>query len=163
MENEVQVLESGLTDVLPSLMIPLEDRILLAPTVSVAEMVPYSMPQAIDNAPAWLLGLLRWRDQQVPLMMLEVLNGGAKPEVHRYSRIAVFNHTGVDEELPFVALLTQGIPKLARVSEEDLRVTEGKEARPFERMHVTLSGEDVVIPDITALEWAYLDWRTSNN
>lgn len=147
-------------DVVPSLMIPLAGRTLLAPTVSVAEMVPYADPEPIDGAPDWLLGMIRWREIQVPLLSFEVLSGESRPEIQPKSRIAVFNNTGVSDSLPFIAIPTQGIPRLVRVSEEDISVTEGRSCRTFERLYVTLNGVDaVLIPDVSALEQVYLDWQ----
>lgn len=160
MDSALKTIEQLAPDVVPSLMIPLAGRTLLAPTVSVAEMVPYAAPVPVDHAPDWLLGLFHWREIQVPLLSFEVLSGEGRPELLPQSRIAVFNNTGVSDSLPFIAIPTQGIPRLVRVSEEDISVTEGRSCRTFERLHVTLIGDDeVLIPDVSALEQVYLDWQ----
>ncbi|WP_439133109.1 chemotaxis protein CheW [Pseudomaricurvus sp.] len=159
MDSALKTIEQFAPDVVPSLMIPLAERTLLAPTVSVAEMVPYAAPETINDAPDWLLGYFLWRDVKVPLLSFEILCGETQPELQAKSRIAVFNNTGVSPDLPFVAVPTQGIPKLVRVSEEDISMMEDRSCRTFERMHVTLSGEEVLIPDVSALEQVYLDWQ----
>lgn len=162
MDSALKTIEQFAPDVVPSLMIPLAGRTLLAPTVSVAEMVPYTIVESIDNAPDWLLGFFEWRNVKVPLLSFEVLSGEAKAELQPKSRIAVFNNTGVSESVPFIALPTQGIPKLVRVSAEDISVTEGRSCLRFERMHVTLSGDELLIPDVSALEQVYLDWQNAS-
>ena len=162
MESALQTIEQMAPDVVPSLMIPLANRTLLVPTVTVAEMVPYSQAEAVDGGPDWLLGNFFWRDLKVPLLSFEVLNGEALPEIQPKSRVAVFNNTGVSEQLPFIAIATQGIPKLARVSAGDISVNEDESAKPFDRLHVTLNGEGLLIPDITALENVYLEWSGSH-
>lgn len=163
MDSALKTIEQFAPDVVPSLMIPLAGRTLLAPTVSVAEMVPYAAPETIEQAPDWLLGFFHWREMKVPLLSFEILSGESRPDIQSQSRIAVFNNTGVSDTLPFIAIPTQGIPRLVRVSEEDISVTEGRSCRTFERLHVTLNGDDeVLIPDLSALEQVYLDWQQSS-
>lgn len=159
MESALKTIEQFAPDVVPSLLIPMAGRTLLAPTVSVAEMVSYDAPEAISDAPDWLLGFFNWRDVKVPLLSFEILCGETLPELQSKSRIAVFNNTGVSPDLPFIAVPTQGIPKLVRVVEDDISMLEDRSCRTFERMHVTLSGEELLIPDISALEQVYLDWH----
>jgi len=144
----------------PSLLIPVGGRTLLVPTVSIAEIAPFSHASGEQDAPDWYLGKIQWRDQQVPLLSFEVINGEARPAIHSRCRVAVFNNTGVSEDLPFLALPTQGIPRLARVNAEELSQREAA-TKAFELMHVSLAGENAVIPDVAALERAYLDYRAS--
>lgn len=149
--------QQGQTEDIACLMVPLTERTLLIPTVTIAEMVPYRTPVAIENAPDWLLGFIEWRNQKVPLLSFEVLNGEAKAEVTSRSQLAVFNNTGVSDEVPFVAIPTAGIPKLARVAHDDLG-EELEVVSNFERVRADMNGETIVIPNVTALEQAYSDW-----
>jgi len=138
-------------------MVPLAGRTLLMPTVTIAEMVSYSAPQAVDQAPDWLLGMVEWRNLQVPVLSFEVLNGEANPGTAIRSRLAVLNNTGVSDELPFIAVPTQAIPKLVRVSGQD--ITESEEPnQPFDHMRVEVDDEILVIPDISSLEQVYMEW-----
>jgi chemosensory pili system protein ChpC len=142
-----------------SLLVPLRDYLLLLPNVSVAEIVPITQVSPVSNAPAWYLGDCIWREQKVPLLSFEVLNGDTKAGVSSRARFAVLNSTGVSDDLPFIAIVTQGIPRLARVNEEEIREREG-DKKPFELMHVSWAGEDAVIPDVSRMEQAYLDYRS---
>lgn len=135
-----------------SLLIPLEGRLLLAPNVSVAEIVPLGPIESVEDAPEWFLGFYTWRDLQVPLLSFEALNGEERPHASSRARIAVFNGTGVSEDLPFLALLAQGLPRLARVSAEEIQEREGADKKAFELMPVSWAGEQAVIPNVPLIE-----------
>ncbi len=144
-----------------SLQIPMQNQALLVPTVTVAEMVPYSQPQAVAGAPEWLLGSFNWRNTEVPLLAFEVLNGAPAPVPGETSRIAVLNNTGVSEELPFIALLTSGIPRLLRIVEGDLQLLSEGDPDSVTRMLVGFEGNSMVIPDLSVLEQRYINWRSN--
>lgn len=146
-----------------SLLIPIQGRLLLAPNVTVAEIVPVSQVIPVADAPAWYLGNCSWREQTIPLLSFEVLNGEDKPGVASRSRFAVLNTTGVNESLPFIAILTQGLPRLARVTEEEITEREDADNKPYELMHVSWAGEEAVIPHVEAMERAFLDYLHVDN
>lgn len=146
-----------------SLLIPMQGRQLLAPNVTVAEIVPVSQITPVQDAPAWYLGNCIWREQTIPLLSFEALNGEEKPGIAQRSRFAVLNTTGLHESLPFIALLTQGLPRLARVTEEEITEREDSETKPFELMQVSWAGEEAVIPDVEAIERAFLDYLHLDN
>jgi len=146
-----------------SLLIPIQGRLLLAPNVTVAEIVPVSQVVPIDDAPAWYLGNCSWREQTIPLLSFEVMNGEDKPGVSSRSRFAVLNTTGVNESLPFIAILTQGLPRLARVTEEEITEREDADNKTYELMHVSWAGEEALIPHVEAMERAFLDYLHVDN
>lgn len=146
-----------------SLLIPIQGRLLLAPNVTVAEIVPVSQVIPVEDAPDWYLGNCSWREQTIPLLSFEVMNGEDKPGVASRSRFAVLNTTGVNESLPFIAILTQGLPRLARVTEEEITEREDVDNKPFELMHVSWAGEEAVIPHVEAMERAFLDYLHVDN
>jgi len=141
-----------------SLLIPLQGQSILLPNVTVAEIIPVSQVQPVENAPAWYLGNFQWRELTVPLLSLEVLNGESVPQIHNRARFAVLNTTGLHGDLAFIALLTQGLPRLARVSEDEISEREDAENRAYDLMHVSWAGEYTLIPDITAIEQKFLDY-----
>jgi chemosensory pili system protein ChpC len=146
-----------------SLLIPIQGRLLLAPNVTVAEIVPVSQVVPIQDAPTWYLGNCAWREQIIPLLSFEVMNGEDKPGVAPRSRFAVLNTTGVNESLPFIAILTQGLPRLARVTEEEITEREDADNKSYELMHVSWAGEEAVIPHVEAMERAFLDYLHVDN
>ncbi len=141
-----------------SLLVPLQGRMLLVPNVTVAEIVPVSQVTPIQDAPEWYLGNCLWREQLIPLLSFEVLNGEMKPNVGARSRFAVLNTTGLNQSLGFIAIVTQGIPRLARVNEEEITEREDADNKTYELMHVSWAGEEAVIPNIAAMEQTFLDY-----
>ncbi len=141
-----------------SLLVPLSDKLLLMPNVTVAEIVPLGELEAVDDAPAWLLGRLMWRELSVPLMSLEVLNGHDAPEPGRSARVAVLNTTGLSDELGFIAILAQGLPRLARITPSEISEREDLATDAYDEMVVSWSGETAVIPAVARLEQTYLDY-----
>lgn len=158
MKAKVAIQNQSAMDI-PCLMLPMGAHQLLAPTVAIAEIVSYVRPTPVANAPHWLLGQVEWRKQTLPLLSLEALRGEAESELGQRSRIAVFNNTGVSDELPFFAVVTQGIPRLTRVQAAIIQEDTDHIPRPFERMQVELEGEICSIPDVAAMEQVILDYR----
>lgn len=141
------------SQVLPCVMIPMTDRQLLLPNVSIAEVVDYVGTDPRDNAPAWLLGELNWRGLNLPIISYDAANGGEAtvPGGNR-GRIAVLNTIGPNHnQLPFLALVTQGIPSQARLVEEQVRVIDG-DTGPADLMKVEVDGDQAYIPNLEYLE-----------
>lgn len=160
--QEVNLLgQSGLQEV-ASLLIPINGQSMLLPNVTVAEIVPASQVQLVQDAPSWYLGNCLWRELTVPLLSLEALNGDVAPEINSRSRFAVLNTTGVHQHLPFIALLTQGLPRLARVSEDEISEREDTTRLRYDLMQVSWAGEQAVIPNINAIEITFLEYLNSN-
>ncbi|HFE32277.1 MAG TPA: chemotaxis protein CheW [Gammaproteobacteria bacterium] len=136
-----------------SQLIPLADMRLLLPTTCIAEIVDWREPEAVDGAPAWLLGILEWRGLRIPLLSFEAANGRPRGEVSRRGRIAVLNGIGGDPELPFYAIQLQGIPRLILVNETNIEaISEPEESLPLELEHAMLQQQVALIPDQDALE-----------
>jgi chemosensory pili system protein ChpC len=158
--RENQQLEK--TQEVASLLIPMNGNHLLIPNVTVAEIVPVSQVTPVLRSPDWYLGNCRWREQTVPLIAYEVLNGDEKPFVNARSRFAVLNTTGHDDSLPFIAILTQGLPRLARVTDDEITKRDDIDNKAFELMHVSWAGEEAVIPDISKMEDFFLNYLRNN-
>lgn len=140
-------------EVLSCVLIPVQEGNLLLPNVSIAEIVDYAQPDALDEAPAWLLGQLNWRGTSLPVISYDAANGGvsALPEGHR-GRIAVLNTIGErHDRLPFIAIVTQGIPRQAKVEEAALAPMDGSKG-PADLMIVDFEGEPTRIPNLEYLE-----------
>lgn len=153
-ENSVtQIPEQG---EIPCLLVPMMGATLLIPTVSVAEMAPMQPAESIPDTPDWLIGLYHWRNQAIPLLSYEVLNGSSYAPLNPQGRVVVINNTGVDERLSFVAIPTQGIPRMAKVGRDDITENTDVSKRPFDLMAVRVGMEELTIPDVAALENAFL-------
>ena len=137
------------------MILPMIGHSLLLPTNSVAEMSAVTPLRTLENVPEWMLGYYSWRGIEVPVVSIESINGEAKHPLNPQGRIAVLNNTGVDPKLPFVAIHTQGIPRMTRVAENDIS-EHAKQRRAFDLMAVKVGLEEFFLPNITAIEAAYL-------
>lgn len=141
------------SQILPCVMIPMTDRQLLLPNVSIAEVIDYAGAEAQADAPDWLIGRLNWRGLELPVISYDAANGGqvGKPDGSR-GRIAVLNTIGqYHDQLPFIALVTQGIPSQARLAEDQITPVEGQ-AGPADLMVVDVEGHTAYIPNLEYLE-----------
>ena len=54
------------------ILIPFGAGQLLLPTAVIAEITYYNEPEQLDdNQPDWLLGIINWREQRIPLLSIE--------------------------------------------------------------------------------------------
>lgn len=140
------------------MMIPIKAQTLIVPTISVAEMAMVAPIFPDNSGPDWFLGYYSWRNGRVPLVSFEKLNGESVAGINPNGRIAVFNSTGVDEDVPFIAIPTQGIPRTVSVSQQDI-LGYNVATNIYEVMHIRVGVEEVVIPDISGLEKAYCKYK----
>jgi chemosensory pili system protein ChpC len=142
------------------MMIPVKAQTLLVPVVSVAEMALVAPIFPDNSGPDWFLGYYSWRNGRVPLVSFEKLNGESVAGINPNGRIAVFNSTGVDEDVPFIAIPTQGIPRNITVAKEDI-LGYNTTTHIYELMHVRVGVEELVIPDITGIQKAYCAYKNT--
>lgn len=154
----VEALSADVPQEVSSLLLPLADGQLLVPVDTLSEVIAVQAPVAAYDAPDWYLGELNWREQRLPLLSFEVMRGQPLSATDDSSRIAVLSSGNPGGELPFFALVLAGTPRLVRVTEEELAGRE-QACSPGELMHVALSGEEAVIPDLAGLERACLEYR----
>ena len=141
------------TDTLSCVMIPMNGRQLLLPNVSIAEVVDFASTEAPANAPEWMAGTLEWRGLELPVISYDAANGGkiTRPGGNR-GRIVVLNTIGDHHDrVPFMALVTQGIPSQTRLTEDQIKRIDG-DIGSADMMQVDVDGETAFIPDLGFLE-----------
>jgi chemosensory pili system protein ChpC len=127
---------------------------LLRPNATISEVLSYADPEPVDNAPAWLLGRIRWRGWQLPLVSFARIAGLAEEQGGLGSTVVVLKALGGDAKLPHFAILTQGFPRLVTVSRDALVADAGDtEQLPHGvQARVLLNDDAALIPDIGAVE-----------
>lgn len=143
------------SDLLPReircVLVPVGNLRLLLPNATVAEVITQSTPEPVVNAPQWLLGRIAWRGWRVPLVSFTVLAGAEAGDAALSVRVAVLKALGGDPGLPFIAVLTQGFPRLTTLNAELIIPThDGSALPPGVRAQVLVRDDVAVIPD---LEW----------
>jgi len=139
---------------IPALLVPVLGMTVLLPTVSVAELVPFRKTRflARTEVDLGLWGYYEWRDQKVPLLCFEQVNGLAASSLEEYHQVAIIHATGVNKETAYIAVLAQGIPHVARVKAETIDENTAASELPFSTLSVLVDGREAEIPDVAKLE-----------
>lgn len=151
-----------MNDVLPRevrcVLVPVGSLRMLLPNASIAEVITQTEPAPVSGAPDWLLGRIEWRGWRVPLVSFTQLAGVQEGEAELTVRVAVLKALGGNPKLPFIAVVTQGFPRLTTLNSELIIPThDGKELPPGVREQVLVRDDVAVIPDLEWIEAALLD------
>ena len=141
-----------------SLLIPFAGGKMILPRVSITEVTGFLRPKPVRGAPEWLLGLINWQGQEIPLISFEGLCGRKVPERANRTRIAVAHAIGELISPPLFAILTQGYPYLVRVNSAVLSVdpeNDFPDGPVLNRMR--MANERPYIPDLEAIEAKLLE------
>ncbi len=142
---------AGLT--VRTLIVPLSGTSLVLPNTAVAEVSDYKTPQSIAEAPSWLLGMMLWRGRSIPLLAFEPLLGSAAGVGGVHARAVVCNTLNGNPLLPFLAFLSQSIPRLQELKSESIEAVDadGQDVAAVAG-RLLIAGREAVIPDLDALE-----------
>lgn len=143
------------TEEVYSLMIPTVQGNILLPNSNVAEIVPFSnveLFESMQDKPKWFLGHLYWRGQEIPLVSVDVIRGEEDPQANKRSRVAVAHTLNSNRDLPYIAIVVQGIPRLSHVQIDNIKLVEDEAVSEAEKMHVTVDSISASIPDLDRLE-----------
>jgi len=135
------------------LMIPVSGTRVLLPNATVAEVITYSVPEKIADAPPWLLGRLSWRGWRLPLFSFAMLTGRTEPETVGNAKVAVLKALSGNAKMPFIAMLAQGFPRLTTIT-PDLLIPSGDEGERQVGVHaqVFVRDDQAVIPNLDQIE-----------
>ena len=134
-------------------MVPVTGGRVLLPNATVAEVISYTQPEQVANAPAWLLGRLAWRGWRLPLFSFPILAGQLEEEPRTNARVAVLKALGGHAGMPFLALLAQGFPRLTTITQDLLIPTSDQHPHaPGIRAEVLVRDDRAIIPDLDVIE-----------
>lgn len=137
---------------LDCLLVPLKDRNLIMPNVTVAEVIPFSHLLTTNASTEWVLGRLDWRGTLVPAICYEILNGQPSPAPNPDARFIIVNNGSQGSPIPFYAILVQGIPRLMHLQETDLQQVDAMGMGGFDQVAVNMDGVTAMIPNLELLE-----------
>ena len=136
-------------DSIRCIQLPLLNMQLLLPNAVVAEIISYLRPerQGID----WLEGVMIWRGVSVPVISVEKMCQQDHVEPGVRSRIAVVYNLLNDDDMPYVGIILQDIPR-AYLAEED-RMPAQTVAADCEFLHgpADVTKNDLMIPNLDAM------------
>lgn len=125
---------------------------LLLPNASVAEVITFSDPEPVADAPDWLLGNIRWRGWRLPLLSFSRFAGWSREEGHIGAKVVVLKALGGNPKLPYFAVLSQGFPRLVTVAKSALSQNAGEKLSPGIHSMVSLNDDAAAVPDLLGLE-----------
>ncbi|OGT57752.1 MAG: hypothetical protein A3E01_03235 [Gammaproteobacteria bacterium RIFCSPHIGHO2_12_FULL_63_22] len=125
---------------------------LLLPNASVAEVITFSEPEPVENAPSWMLGQIRWRGWRLPLLSFSRFAGWSDEEGQIGAKVVVLKALGGNPKLPYFAVLSQGFPRLVTVAHSALSETGQKDLPVGIHSMVMLNDDAAAVPDLAGLE-----------
>ncbi|GAB2788778.1 MULTISPECIES: chemotaxis protein CheW [Dyella] len=140
-------------------LVPVGNLRLLLPNATVAEVITMpAAPEPVESAPEWLLGRIAWRGWRVPLVSFNKLAGAGEGDSEQAVRVAVLKALGGHNDLPFIAVVTQGFPRLTTLNAELIIPThDGAPLPPGVRAQVLVRDDIAVIPDLEGIEAELLE------
>jgi chemosensory pili system protein ChpC len=139
-------------------LVPVGNLRLLLPNATVAEVITLPASEPVEGAPPWLLGRIAWRGWRVPLLSFTKLAGVSEGDSEQAVRVAVLKALGGHADLPFVAIITQGFPRLTTLNAELIIPThDGAPLPPGVRAQVLVRDDVAVIPDLEGIEAELID------
>ena len=158
MADTKEIVAAGQTSgVVHCLTIPLDNETALLPNSAIAEVIAFKQSTPIDDAPEWFFGYIEWREKRVPLISFEAISDKDLVTAKKNSRIAILNTLNGNAQIPYIGILSQGIPIVLTAGIEGLEdVLQDKEqtdqARQAIGAYVEVSGSEAIIPDIDEIE-----------
>ena len=145
--------QDGVIHEIRGVLIQVEGERLLLPNAAVAEVLSFSAPDVVEGAPDWLLGSIRWRGWQMPLVAFSSMAGIAEEHGGLGSKVVVLKALGGNPKAPYFAVLTQGFPRLVTVPRDQLLTHDDGEALPDGVLaRVQLREDDALVPDLARIE-----------
>ena len=133
-------------------MISVSQGRLLLPNASIAEVITFSEPEPVENAPEWVLGQIRWRGWRLPLLSFSKFAQWSDEEASTGAKVVVLKALGGNPKLPYFAVLSQGFPRLVTVAQSALSETARENLPAGIHSMVMLNDDAAAVPDLVGLE-----------
>jgi len=152
---------SSLSMLLRCLLVPLQRSQILVPSTCVAEVVPYSAPMRVAEAPPWMLGTLEWRCESISAIDLDGVLDGQVGERATKSRWAIMRGVNGEAGTDHYAVLTRGLPRLVTL-ERRMVVPESVGELPLAALsQVRIGGQLAYLPALQYIESAIARFPTT--
>ena len=136
-----------------SQLIPMSgELVLVLPNTSIAEVVAYQVPEKLNKAPDWFLGVIDWRGTRIPVVSFEGMSEEAITPIVKRSRIVILNSLSGDAEIPFYGMVSQGIPRLTILSATNTTDAMVRREESCVMRQVLVDSQPAKIPDQIQME-----------
>jgi len=151
--SNLQAMQRRQYETVHCLLLPLNKEFGLLPNASVAEIIPFTQLEVVEDAPEWILGMLTWRDRRLPVISFELASEGEAGRYHKSCRIAIINTLNGNAKLPYFGMLVQSLPSLQIVRPTSIEAPEDIVTdRPSIKALAIVNGTPAIIPDLDDLE-----------
>lgn len=139
------------------LEIPLSRLPLLVPSATIAEVVSMTALSSLPCSPPWVLGVLGWRNQAVPVISFEALLAGTSPQRGTRDKVVVFYPLPGRSDTEFFGVVSMREPQPHLIVEgnEIVASQAGAVESPYVAATVKLGLATLLIPDFEALKTAF--------
>lgn len=142
-----------INNVVRAQLLPLSGMQMVLPNTCIAEVISLQAIEPIKKSVDWLLGMTSWRGIHIPVISFETANGVSTGETSKRNRIAVLNSLDDNSELPFYAVVIQGIPKLISLKKADINAVKKPDSNlPMAKEQTIIGDETAIIPDQKKIE-----------
>jgi len=134
-----------------SLWVPLRGMNLLLPSAAVMEIGSYRVPRSCPGMPDWFLGVVRWREREIPVVSLESLCGLPYSSNPVFSRLMIVNSVRAASTVENYAIVTAGLPGLVQL-DDDTADEVNSYVKDGLKCMVRIGNEEAAIPDLDYLQ-----------
>lgn len=152
MKNPTRLKVTQESNTVSSLLVPVQNKSLLVPNVVIAEVVPLGQIESAEGTPPWCIGFTFWRGERIPVISFEIANSQVHGRDSDNARLAVMNATSGKSAFSFFAVLVQGIPRMIKLTENEVREDKQSSTGDAEQMAVITQLGKAVIPNLDYLE-----------
>lgn len=133
------------------MQLPLVNLQLLIPNSAVAEIIGYAQPSEKFAGSGWYDGLISWRGVLVPVVCLEQMCQQESREPGPRSRIAIVYNPSGDDDLPYIGLILQDIPRAYLAERDRMQEAVGNPNCDYLLGHADKMMEQLVLPNMDAI------------
>lgn len=127
----------------------------LVPNALVAEIISVKDIEETADSPRWLMGNMKWRGADVPLLSFEAAGGEDISKVNLNTQAVVLYAVGKGGDVsdsPYLGLVMSGVPHVSHFSREQIKKdNEVIDDHPMIAQKVRINGASVSILDVDAM------------
>ncbi len=142
---------SAYNDKVRSLWVPLRNANLLVPNMAVAEISSYRVPTPLPGMPEWCLGMVKWSDEDIPVISVEAVCGLAIQSNPVFSRLMIVNSVRQGSPVRHYGIVTAGLPGLIQFGPDTADQVASCDYNGLKCI-VRIGNEEAIIPDLDYLQ-----------
>ncbi len=140
------------TQLIKCIILTLRKENVIIPNAVVAEVTSVKDVVESENTPAWFLGNMNWRGDEVPLLSFEAAAGDEISKVNLNTQAVVLYAVGKDGaeiKNPYLGLVMSGVPHVSRFTREQIVTDhENQGEHPMVAQKVRINGARLSILDV---------------